>query len=178
MASSAIKARNHLPEDARLKYVYEANAADRRLDQRWHDYVNLSVTNINPWMFRFSMREHEGVTWVILEFGPKIFGDPGVVFCTTNNIYPAAHRGRGLQGFEQMFAPMVPGRYQHMTRATAARPIRRRIHRLRCSTPSNSLSTTSTRSPFETARRHDAVFSALNPFPHQPKIELDPEAFR
>ena len=78
--SSAIKARNQLPEDARLKYVYEANAADRRLDQRWHDYVNLSVTDINPWMFRFSMREHEGATWVILEFGPELLGDPGAVF--------------------------------------------------------------------------------------------------
>ena len=111
LASSAIKARNQLPEDARLKYVYEANAADRRLDQRWHDYVNLSVTDINPWMFRFSMREHEGVTWVILKFGPEIFGDPGVVFCTTNNIYPAARRGRGPKGFEQMFAPIVRGRY-------------------------------------------------------------------
>ncbi|MYC68699.1 MAG: DUF4433 domain-containing protein [Acidobacteriia bacterium] len=111
LASSAVKARAYLPEDARLKHVYEPNAADRSRDARWLGYVNLSVSSINMHMFRFSEREHPGRQWAILEFGPEILGDPGVVFCTTNNIYPAARRGIGRQGFEQMFAPKVYGRY-------------------------------------------------------------------
>ena len=115
LASSAVKNRRDLPEDSRVKHVYEANAADRRLDQLWHNYINLSATNINMHMFGFSRREHPEDDWVILEFGPQILGDPGVVFCTTNNIYPAAHRCRGLRGFEQMFADEVPGRYGRIT---------------------------------------------------------------
>ena len=111
---------------------------------------------------------------------PKILGDPGVVFCTTNNIYPAAHRGRGLlRGFEQMFAPMVP-----LATSTVEHPRDRRAPDQTTDPQAEVLY------PFELSldhlhtvtvrdgETHDAVFSALNPFPHQPKIELDPEAFR
>ena len=68
----------------------------------------MSVTAINRRMFQFSERQHSEAQWVILEFGPEILGDPGVVFCTTNNAYEVAHRCAGLQGFEQMFAERVP----------------------------------------------------------------------
>ncbi len=108
LASSAVKARRSLPEQARLKYVYEENAPDRSRDVLWHDYINLSVTAINRRMFQFSERQHPGDHWVILEFDPEILGDPGVVFCTTNNAYEVAHRCGGLRGFEQMFAEKVP----------------------------------------------------------------------
>ncbi len=176
--SSAVKSRRDLPTDLRVKHVYEANA-DRRLDQLWLDYVNLSVTHINMHMFRFSRREHPVEDyWVILNFSHEILGDPGVVFCTTNNIYPAAQRSRGLPGFEQLFAPKVAGRYGQQTE--------------RGTRPSNL--TTDPQAevlyPFELPLTHlhtvtvpddnaeDAVEAALFHFSHTPKIELDPEAFR
>ena len=113
LAADAVKARGLLPEDDRLKYVYEENAPDRSRDVRWHDYVNMSVTTINSRMFEFSERQHPDAQWVILEFGPEILGDPGVVFCTTNNAYEVAHRCAGLRGFEQLFAEKVPwGHYE------------------------------------------------------------------
>ena len=176
--SSAIKARKQLPKDSRLKHVYEPNAVDRSLDKRWHRYVNLSVTNINPHMFWSSQRWHPGDAWVILGFGPQILGDPGVVFCTTNNIYPAAHRCRGLRGFEQMFAAEVPGRYRSLSTR------RGRVPRETTDPQAEVLY------PFELSLKHlhtvavpdddiyDAVEAALALFPHVPKIELDPEAFQ
>ena len=112
LARSAVMARRDLPEDVRLRHVYEENAVDRSRDQPWHGYVNLSVTTINERFFQFSQSEHPHEEWVILEFGPEILGDPGVVFCTTNNAYDdVVHRCKGFQGFEQMFAPQVPWGY-------------------------------------------------------------------
>lgn len=178
LASGAVKNRQDLPVDELVQYVYEPNAVDRRLDKRWHSYVNLSVTAINLRMFNYSRREHPGVEWVILNFGPEILGDPGVVFCTTNNIYPAALRWEGLEGFEQLFAASVDGRYGHPT--------------VRTDEPSNR--TTDPQAevlyPFElsltslhkiTARTDDgyeAAVAALTHFPYERKVEIDPEAFR
>ena len=176
--SLAIKARALLPEDSRLKHVYEPNAADRSLDKRWHRYVNLSVTNINLHMFQSSQSWHPGEEWMILEFGPEILGDPGVMFCTTNNIYPAAHRCRGLRGFEQMFASEVPGRYGSIS-------TRRDCQRRDTTDPQAEVLY-----PFELPLEHlhtvtvpddavrDAVEGALAHFPSEPMIEKDPEAFR
>ena len=178
LASATVKNRRDLPEDELVRHVYEANADDRTLDERWHDYVNLSVTTINVRMFRFSQRQHPGDDWVILEFGPEILGDRGVVFCTTNNIYPAARRRQGLRGFEQLFAPTVPGWYGYPM-ARGDRPPHQ---------------TTDPQAevlyPFELPLKHlhtvtvpddhvyDAVEAALCHFPHEPKIKSDPEAFR
>ena len=108
LASSSVKARGDLMRDTRLQYVAEENAPDRSRDVLWHDYINMSVTAINRRMFQYSERRHPDAQWVILEFGPEILGDPGVVFCTTNNAYEVAHRCGGLRGFEQMFAEKVP----------------------------------------------------------------------
>lgn len=108
LSTGFVKARRDLPEDERVKYVYEENAADRGRDLPWHGYINLSVTKINLNLFTYSKRWHPEDQWVILEFDPKILGDPGVVFCTTNNAYSNVKRCRGLEGFEQMFAPEVP----------------------------------------------------------------------
>ena len=47
----------------------------------------------------------------MLSFKPEILGHPGVVFTTTNNIYPACRRAEGLRGFEQLFADFVLGRH-------------------------------------------------------------------
>lgn len=108
LSTGAVKSRRDLPEEDRVRHVYEANAYDRSRDLDWHDYINLSVTKINKHMFNYSKDWHQEDRWVILVFDPKVLGDPGVVFCTTNNAYPVVNRCRGIQGFEQMFAPQVP----------------------------------------------------------------------
>jgi hypothetical protein len=111
LASGSVKSRKRLPEDAYLEHVYKPNALSRSRDLPWLDYVNLSVTQINVWMFGSSKRWHsdEGVSWVILSFRPSILQDPGVVFTTTNNAYPTCLRAEGIRGFERMFAERVIG---------------------------------------------------------------------
>ena len=106
--SSEIKPRSELPLDARLKHIYQPNAEDRSRDHQWHDYINLSISQINMRMLNFSQREHPNEKWVILELSPELLGDPGVIFCTTNNAYDVVHRCAGLRGFEQMFASKIP----------------------------------------------------------------------
>lgn len=177
-ASGVVLSRNAVPESETVKYVYEPNAADRHLDRRWHDYVHLSVTTVNRRMFDFSVRQHSLAQWVILGFGPQILGDSGVLFCTTNNIYPAAHRCGGLQGFEQMFAESVPGRYGNLTT---------RSGRAACETTDPQAEVLY---PFELSLEHlhtvtvpeddvyDAVEATLAHYCHEPKINKDPEAFR
>ena len=115
LAAGAVKSRERLPEDKFLEYVYRPNATCRK-DTAWLGYVNLSVERINDWMFDASQRWHaaKGNPWVVLSFSPEILGHPGVVFTTTNNIYPACTRAEGLTGFERMFAETVLGRYNVM----------------------------------------------------------------
>lgn len=113
LSSRAVKNRKQLPTEKHLEHVYRPNAIDRSRDAAWHEYVNLSVSRINDWMFDRSEPWHvdEGVSWVLLAFSVDILGDPGVVFTTTNNIYPACLRSQGIEGFAQMFADPVFGRY-------------------------------------------------------------------
>ena len=112
LASNAVKSRTRLPQDKYLQYVYKPNSEIRK-DSAWLDYVNLSVERINDWMFGSSEYWHTGEDnpWVVLSFRPEILAHPGVVFTTTNNIYPACRRGEGLLGFNQLFADVVLGRY-------------------------------------------------------------------
>ncbi len=112
LAAGAVISRERLPEDSYLEHVYRPNVEVRK-DAAWLDYVNLSVTRINDWMFEHAQRWHvrDDNPWVVLAFGPELLGDPGVVFATTNNIYPACRRAEGLEGFESLFAETVRGRY-------------------------------------------------------------------
>ena len=111
LAKRAVMSRKRLPEEKYLEHIYRPNAANRK-DGAWLDYVNLSVERINDWMFVHSERWHaaERNPWVILSFDPEILGHPGVVFTTTNNIYPACERAEGIEGFSRMFADRVYGR--------------------------------------------------------------------
>ncbi|MDE0067669.1 MAG: DarT ssDNA thymidine ADP-ribosyltransferase family protein [Acidimicrobiaceae bacterium] len=182
LASSAIKSRDDLPEDAYVKHVYEPNAADRSRDWPWHTYVNLSISIINLHMFKHSKRWHKDDKWVILEFGPEILSDDGVVFCTTNNAYPTVHRAIGSAGFEQMFAPEVPwgyhgstntrdGRQPHETtdpQAEVLYPFELSLQHLHTITADED----STRDAV------DALLANLWNLPDEPKIKLDPKAFR
>ena len=115
LASNSVKSRARLSEDSYLEMVYQPNAEVRK-DPAWLDYVNLSVERINEWMFQASTRWHrrEGNPWIVLSFHPRILTHPGVVFTTTNNIYPRCRRSEGLAGFREMFAEIVYGRYSEV----------------------------------------------------------------
>ncbi len=112
LASGALKSRSRLPHDSYLEHVYRPNT-DFRKDQQWLDYVSLSIERINDWMFDSSRKWHaaDKNPWVVLSFLPRILAHPGVVFTTTNNIYPSCLRFEGLAGFQRMFADSVVGRY-------------------------------------------------------------------
>lgn len=112
LATWAVKSRRRLPHDKYLEHVYRPNSTIRK-DIAWLDYVNLSIERINDWMFDTSTRWHaaDDNPWVALSFAPKILAHPGVVFTTTNNIYPACMRAEGLAGFSRMYADTVRGRY-------------------------------------------------------------------
>ena len=116
LASRAVMSRRRLPAEQYLEHVYRPNSPIRK-DQAWLDYVNLSITRINDWMFEHSVRWHikDDNPWVVLAFDPVLLGDPGVVFATTNNIYPACRRAEGLDGFLNLFAHSVTGRTYPVT---------------------------------------------------------------
>ena len=112
LASGALLSRKRLPETKYLEHVYRPNTRLRK-DGAWLDYVNLSISRINDWMFGSSTGWHsdEDISWVVLAFDPEILGHPGVVFSTTNNIYPSCRRAEGLDGFNSLFAETVEGRF-------------------------------------------------------------------
>jgi hypothetical protein len=83
--------------------------------------VSLSLSRLNTEFFHASGRWHsaEDLWWCVVALDPVVLTHPGVVFVTTNNIYPAARRARGLPGFDALFAPEVPARYGAIQRRTA-----------------------------------------------------------
>ena len=115
LTASAVKSRARLPKDKYLEHVYRPNAEFRK-DRAWLDYVNLSISRINDWMFDASRRWHvaDGNPWVVFSFASEILGHAGVVFATTNNIYPACRREEGLAGFCRLFENSVRGRYDRL----------------------------------------------------------------
>ena len=112
LASGALKSRARLPSDQYLEHVYRPNA-ELRKDRAWLDYVNLSIQRINDWMFGTSTRWHaaDDNPWVLLSFDVAVLSHPGVVFATTNNIYPSCLRAEGPGGFSRLFDAEVEGRY-------------------------------------------------------------------
>ena len=112
LAANALKSRARLEDDKYLEHVYHPNVPVRK-DPEWEDYVSLSISRINDWMFDSSNRWHvrDNNPWVVLSFSPEVLGHKGVVFTTTNNIYPSCRRREGLEGFERLFANIVRGRF-------------------------------------------------------------------
>lgn len=112
LGSGLVMSRARLPKDRYLEHVYKPNST--RKDLAWLDFVNLSITDINEWMFDRSQSWHasEDLWWACLSFNPTILAEPGVVFTTTNNIYPSVRRSYGAAGLEALFAARVVGRYQ------------------------------------------------------------------
>ena len=88
LATRSLKARARLRDDELLANVAKLNAKDRSRDAKWHDFVNLSITNINTSFFGASTWEHrdKDYWWCILAFDPVIITHPGVWFATTCRI--------------------------------------------------------------------------------------------
>ena len=123
LASRAIKARSRLESDKMLEFILLRNAAFRK-DQAWLDYVNLSISRINSQFFSASglWHRHRQVWWCVLSLDPVILTHPGVVFATTNNIYPSAERGEGGTSLLRLFSPQVVGRYGSLIRRRDGMP--------------------------------------------------------
>jgi hypothetical protein len=97
-------------ESPDVEKVFGQNCPNRYRDAEWIDYVNLSITRPNYWMFGSSSRKwHPDAVWVVLAFDVEILGHPGVVLTTTNNAYETCLRSEGRAGFDQMFADPVLG---------------------------------------------------------------------
>lgn len=122
-AVGAILPRKQLPEEKYLEHVYRPNAAVRK-DSDWIGYVSLSISRVNTQFFGASRHWHRNTEtwWAIVALDPAILADDGVVFVTTNNIYPARRRGRGEEGLEAMFADEVAGYYGRLERRYAGMP--------------------------------------------------------
>lgn len=114
LATQTVMSRKRLNKDQYLEFVFRPNSEIRK-DEEWLDYVNLSIERINDWMFGVSSnRWHvkDNNPWALLSFHPQILSHPGVVFATTNNIYPSCLRAEGLAGFCQLYSDTVYGRYR------------------------------------------------------------------
>lgn len=109
IASKALVSRAGLEKEEVLALIREP-VWDRR-DAPWIDHISLSVTSINDDLFRRSRNHFPHLWWAVIAVSPAVLDDDGVVFTTTNNIYPSVMRGTGASGFEAMFADEVVGRY-------------------------------------------------------------------
>jgi hypothetical protein len=123
-AAGAVLSRKGLPEAEYLEHVYKPNSAVRK-DPDWIDYVSLSISRVNTRFFGQSQNWHRATDtwWAIVSLDPCILSDEGVVFVTTNNIFPSRQRGKGEAGLERLFAPEVPGYYGAVSRRTESTPL-------------------------------------------------------
>jgi ssDNA thymidine ADP-ribosyltransferase, DarT len=112
LADGRLLSRERLPSNKYLEHVYQPNASFRK-DPEWLDYISMSITRVNKRFFGFSRGwERETETWwAIVALDPKILTHDGVVFTTTNNIYPSCRRAAGCEGLEAMFADELAGLY-------------------------------------------------------------------
>jgi hypothetical protein len=109
IASGAILSRAQLEQEEYLAHIREP--VWHRKDQDFIDHISLSVTSINDDLFWRSRSHFPHLWWAVLGVTPAILDDSGVVFTTTNNVFPSVRRGTGVEGFEAMFAEEVVGRY-------------------------------------------------------------------
>ncbi len=124
LKTRALIPRAQLPKEEQLEYILKPNC-DVRKDAPWTNHNSLSVSKINTQFFRFSQREHgvsKDLWWCILAFHPDILAHPDVVFSTGNNTWPRSLKGKGVDGFAQMFADPVPGRYDTWVRRQMGMP--------------------------------------------------------
>jgi hypothetical protein len=112
-ADGRLLSRQRLPANKYLEHIYLPNASVRK-DPAWLDYISMSISRVNTRFFGYSQGwEREAETWwAIVALDPAILTHDGIVFTTTNNIYPSCRRAPGADGLEAMFAPEVVGLYQ------------------------------------------------------------------
>lgn len=120
LAQHALLARTQVNQEPLVALVKLMNCISRK-DPDWAGHISLSIGRINKSMLGSSRGWHgrDGIWWVVLSFEPDVIADDGVVFSTTNNIYPAANRDSGVAGFEALFAREVSGRYGSLSVRTA-----------------------------------------------------------
>ncbi len=116
IAAKAILSRAQLDKDEYLKHIREP--VWPRKDPSWVDHISLSVTSINDDLFFRSHGHFQHLWWTVLSISTAILEGEGVVFTTTNNIFPKVRRGEGVPGFEAMFSDPVYGKHSSVhTRA-------------------------------------------------------------
>lgn len=123
LATRSLKARARLRDDELLANVAKLNAKDRSRDAKWHDFVNLSITNINTSFFGASTWEHrdKDYWWCILAFDPVIITHPGVWFATTNNMYSGVVQQQGGAGLNALFSPTITQWHSYKEHRVATR---------------------------------------------------------
>lgn len=109
--------RAQLSQERHLEFILTVNSPIRK-DEEWTSYNSLSITRINRYFFKYSLRNHPNAYWAILAFSPEILTHPGVVFATTNNIYFDVVRGEGPEGLNRLFAPTIRNRGRNICRQT------------------------------------------------------------
>jgi hypothetical protein len=110
--------RRQLPENDHLAYLAGPTSAQRQeaseffdKQEDWLDFLNLSISEINYHYFNYAATKwhNQGDRWwAILVFSPEILSHENVFFATTNNVYiEHVKRGRGADGLNQLFVPVV-----------------------------------------------------------------------
>ncbi|QDU26273.1 hypothetical protein ETAA8_13500 [Anatilimnocola aggregata] len=124
LATKAIKARDRLSAEAYLEHILMLNCPDRSRDAAWHDYVNLSISQITTLIGPSTGHWHPDFDgwWCIMSIDPEVLSHDGVVFCTTNNMYSGCRRARGPEGLEALFADSVTQWSSSRSRSVANRP--------------------------------------------------------
>ncbi|HBO2745111.1 DarT ssDNA thymidine ADP-ribosyltransferase family protein [Pseudomonas aeruginosa] len=116
LSSGQLLSRYRLPDEDSLQYILHVNATNRPeaghffdKSENWLDYVNLSISEINRRYFEVSQRWHVNadIWWGILSFDASAIEDDNVYFATTNNSYDCCVRRQGLEGFNELFAPLI-----------------------------------------------------------------------
>lgn len=178
LAVRAVRNRLQLREDQYLEHVYRRNAEFRR-DGAWLGYVNLSISRINDWMYESSVAWHPDLvgSWVVFSFTPRLLGDPGIVFATTNNIYPACKRGEGLEGFTSLFADVVLGRYGARHDRVGKRPEWPTDRQAEVLYPGELSCTYLQRIDVQSDEALEAVVAAVAVLGHKVPVRVAPEAF-
>lgn len=114
--SGFLLSRHRVRQEDNLRYILHCNATNRPEEndffdksEHWIDFVNLSISEINRRYFEFSQNWHlnADIWWGILSFDSIAIADDGVYFATTNNAYDRCIRKKGLEGFNDLFAPVI-----------------------------------------------------------------------
>ena len=116
---------------------------------------------------------------MIVRFDPVILGDPGVVFCTTNNAYPTVQRGEAYPALIRCLPLRCRGAvWDRFPLGGIERLTRQPTRKQKFCTLANSHWSTSKPLLWKmkaSLRQHRVFWPTF--LAHQPTVDLDPEAF-